>query len=237
MKPNDESERHDPFIEERLTRSDRWVREGRIPFSSKVVPVRESLAVQQWILPTEQVLGFLRNARSFVLIDCECRSHYQRCDNPVETCFLINDAADAYLERRIGRQVSLEEAEEILRYANERGLVHLTIYNPRQYVYAVCSCCTCCCHDLQFLKVHGRGDLIAHSEYVAQTDMESCLHCGDCIERCVFGARVWENDRMHYDPTACYGCGLCVTGCPAQATTMKRRGASDTRVKGTDHEP
>jgi Pyruvate/2-oxoacid:ferredoxin oxidoreductase delta subunit len=213
----------DSSIEERLERYDQWVKEGKIPFSSKVIPVHESLTTQQWVLPTEQVLEFLRNARTFVLINCECRSHYQRCDNPVENCFLINDAADAYLKQGIGRTVSLEEAERVLRYADECGLVHLTIYNPHQYVYAVCSCCFCCCHDLQFLKLHGRKDLIAHSEYVAQTDMEQCIHCGDCIERCVFEARVWEAGQMNYDPGDCYGCGLCVSVCSMEATTMERK--------------
>ena len=46
----------DPYLEERLRRYDRWVAQGRIPVSSRVVPVRESLSTQQWVLPTEQVL-------------------------------------------------------------------------------------------------------------------------------------------------------------------------------------
>lgn len=141
----------------------------------------------------------------------------------MEVCFLLNDAADRYVAEGIGRSVSLEEAMEALRQANERGLVHLTIYNPDQYVYAVCSCCPCCCHDLQFLRLYGRSDLIAHSEYVARTNMEACTHCGDCVERCLFGARVWQDGQMSYDAATCYGCGLCVTVCPADATVMQRR--------------
>ena len=223
MPDHERNNPEDPWLEERLSLYDRWLRERRIPVSSKVVPVRESLETTQWVLPTERVLDLIRNARSCALIDCDCRSHYQRCDNPLETCFLLNDAADAYLESGEGRQVSLAEAEEVLRHANERGLVHLTIYNPHQYVYAVCCCCSCCCHDLQFLKLHGRSDMIARSEYVAETDADRCVHCGDCVARCVFGARVWEGGVMVYDAAACYGCGLCVSVCPAEATTMLRR--------------
>ena len=213
----------DTYIEERLARYDRWVREGKIPFSSKVIPVGESLATQQWVLPTEQVVEFLRNARSFALIPCECRTRHQRCDNPVDVCFLINDAADACVAQGIGRHVSLEEAKDALRRADEHGLIHLTVYNPQQYVYAVCSCCSCCCHDLGFLKQFGRDDLIAHSKYVAHTDSDACTHCGDCIEPCVFEARVWEDGQMRYDAAACYGCGLCVPVCLVEATVMQRR--------------
>ena len=223
MKQDGSNRKKDAFLEERLVQYDQWVRERKVPFSSKVIPVRESLATQQWVVPTEQVIEFLRNARSFALTDCICRSRYRRCDNPVEVCFLLNDAADRYVAEGIGRSVSLEEAVEVLRQANERGLVHLTVYEPGQYVYAVCSCCSCCCHDLQFLRVYGRSDLIARSEYVAQTDMEACTHCGDCVERCVFGARVWKDGQISYDPAACYGCGLCVTVCSVDATVMQRR--------------
>jgi Pyruvate/2-oxoacid:ferredoxin oxidoreductase delta subunit len=223
MKQEGSNMEKDAFLEERLAQYDQWLHERKVPFSSKVIPVRESLATQQWVVPTEQVIEFLRNARSFALTECTCRSHYRRCDNPLEVCFLLNDAADRYVAEGIGRSVSLEEAVEVLRQANERGLVHLTVYEPSQYVYAVCSCCSCCCHDLQFLKSYGRSDLVARSEYVAQTDMGACTHCGDCIERCVFGARIWKDGQMRYDAAACYGCGLCVTVCSVEAIVMQRR--------------
>ena len=83
-----------------------------------MIPVGESLETKQWVLPTEQVIEFLRNARSFAPTNCVCRSHYQRCDNPVEVCFLINDAADIYVAKGIGRYVSLEESVSVLRQAN-----------------------------------------------------------------------------------------------------------------------
>jgi Pyruvate/2-oxoacid:ferredoxin oxidoreductase delta subunit len=219
--------RGDPYLDKRLARYDRWMQEGRIPFSSKVIPVRESVAAQQWVLPTEQAIELLRNARSFALADCACRSRYGRCDNPIEVCFFINDVADELVAEGTARRVPLDEAIDRLRLANEHGLVHLTIYNPEQYVYAVCSCCTCCCHDMQFLQVYGRSDVIAHSEYVARTDLDSCVHCGDCIERCVFGARMWQDGKMRYDVGACYGCGLCVTVCPVNATSMELRSKAD----------
>lgn len=213
----------DAYLEERLARYDAWLREGRICFSSRVIPVREALDVKQWVLPTEQVIEFLRSSRSFALTRCECRSHFQLCDNPLEVCFLLDDAADQAVADRTARRVSLDEAVRALHQANERGLVHLTIYEPEHTVYAVCSCCSCCCHDLQFLQTYGRSDLIARSEYVARTDMEACTQCGTCAERCVFAARVWQDGRLGYDVAACYGCGLCVTVCPVGATVLKPR--------------
>lgn len=219
----------DAYLGDRLARYDAWMREGRIPFSSKVIPIHEALDAKQWVLPTEQVIEFLRTARTYAITSCTCRSHYQRCNNPLEVCFLLDDAADLAVADGAARHVSLEEAVCALSEANDRGLVHLTIYAPEQTVYAVCSCCSCCCHDLQFLKVYGRSDLIARSEYIAQTDMAACVQCGACVQRCVFGARVWEDSRMSYSPGACYGCGLCVTVCTVGATVLRQRGPAVSR--------
>ncbi|UCC40636.1 MAG: 4Fe-4S dicluster domain-containing protein [Candidatus Aminicenantes bacterium] len=223
MKQNKKNETRDLELEKRLERVDRWIREGKIPFSSKVVPIYESLSTQQWVLPTEQVIGILRNARSFALTKCECRERYQRCGNPLEVCFLINDEADKNVAEGKAHHIQIGKAVEVLRQANEKGLVHLTIYNPEQHVFAVCSCCACCCHDLQFLRKYGRADLIAHSDYIVHTDRDACVHCGDCVERCVFGARVWDDEQMNYNADDCYGCGLCVTVCSAKAAVLHRR--------------
>jgi Pyruvate/2-oxoacid:ferredoxin oxidoreductase delta subunit len=212
----------DAYLEDRLTQYDAWLREGRIPFSSKVIPVREALDVKQWVLPTEQVIEFLRSARTYALARCTCRNHYQRCNNPLEVCLLLDNAADHAVADSSARHVSLEEAMRVLRQANEHGLVHLTIYEPEQTVYAVCSCCSCCCHDLQFLQIYDRSDLIARSEYGAQTDVQACTQCGACVQRCVFGARLWKDGHLSYDVGACYGCGLCVTVCPVGATVLTK---------------
>ena len=212
----------DTFLEERLEKYDKWLRQGQISFSSKVIPVGESIKAPQWILPSEQVLEILRDARSIALTNCVCRSHYHRCDNPVEVCLLLDEYGDKFVANGGARHVSFEEATEVLCYANERGLIHLSLYRPDHKLYALCSCCPCCCHDLQIIRLYNRSELMVRSEYVAVTDMEVCIHCGKCIDRCIFDARTWEEGHMMYNADACYGCGLCVTTCPVDATFMQR---------------
>jgi len=58
-------ENRDEELEKRMLMFDGWVKEGKIPSSSKVIPVQQSLAGLQWVLPTQQVLEILRNSRSF----------------------------------------------------------------------------------------------------------------------------------------------------------------------------
>jgi NAD-dependent dihydropyrimidine dehydrogenase PreA subunit len=216
-------EERDEELENRMHMFDGWVKEGKIPYSSKVIPVQQSVECLQWVLPTQQVLEILRNSRSYALANCLCRTKHKRCDNPLEVCFYTNDVADKKVDQGAARRVSLQEAAIALKLANEYGLVHLTIYNPEQHVYALCSCCECCCHDFEFMKKLGRPDLVAHSDYVAMVDKDACVQCGACAERCVFDAQVMEDDKSVFHQEKCYGCGLCVSTCPSHAIQMVLR--------------
>jgi ferredoxin len=211
----------DEYLRKYSNDYDQWLEEGKIPYSSKVIPVNQSLSADHWVMPSAQVLELLRNARSFAVADCLCRTHYKRCDKPLEVCFYLNDFADKYVASGRARTISLEEAGERLKMADEHGLVHTTLNRPDQYNFAVCSCCSCCCHDLQLKLEFGREDLVVQSDYCARTDASACTHCGACVERCVFQARTMEDDEMHYDLKKCYGCGLCVSVCPEEATVME----------------
>ena len=187
--------------------------------------MRRSLEFLQWVLPTQQVLEILRNSRSYALANCLCRSKHQRCDNPLEVCFYINDVADQKSRARRGpprRPAGGGGGPEAGQ--PEHGLVHLTIYNPEQHVYALCSCCECCCHDIGFMKQLGRPDLVAHSDYVAVVDTEACVQCGECTLSGVFLApRAGNRERWCFYQDKCYGCGLCVSTCASNAVQMVLR--------------
>ena len=212
---------NDPFLDERLNRYDKWLNKKLISFSSKVIPVCESLEGKQWILPEARVREILKTARSIALTHCLCRTHYKRCDSPTEVCLLMNETGEKSVAMGKGRHIDTDEAVRVLRKADESGLVHLSLYRPDHQVFALCSCCNCCCHDLQIIQQYDRRELMVHSEYIAETDMELCIHCGECPDRCVFKARKMDaSGELAYDPGACYGCGLCVSVCPVRATQM-----------------
>jgi ferredoxin len=155
---------------------------------------------------------------------------YKRCNNPLEICILTNDTADQWVAQGNARYITIEEAKERLKLANKFGLIHLTFYNPAQYIYALCSCCECCCHDLQFLKKYQRPDLIAHADYVAEVDTTTCIQCGTCAKRCVFCAHEDDKRQVTFHQDKCYGCGVCATTCPSGAIRMKLRSQLVSRV-------
>ena len=210
----------DRFLEERLEKYERWINDGEISHASKVIPVRESIEAKQWVMPRDQVMEILKDADPIGVTDCVCRRHYRRCDNPVEVCLQLNSVAAKAIAKGKARQVTVPEAERILLNADQKGLVHLTFFMPGPEIYALCSCCDCCCHDLQLLKRYRRPDIMARSDCIVETDTNACTHCGTCIDRCVFDARKWSGDETSYDSSKCYGCGLCATVCPEDAIAM-----------------
>jgi len=216
----------DEYLGKRVAQYDNWLREGRIAFSSRVIPVGQSLEARQWVLPTEQVQELLRSVELIALQPCECRSRYQRCEHPRDVCLLFDEVAEKYLGRQEARRVTLQEAFEVLEAADSSGLVHLALYMPDHKVYALCSCCSCCCHDMQIVREYGRSELMVRSQYVSGTDYSLCIHCGECVERCIFEARSMnEAGELRYEAAKCLGCGLCVTTCPVGAVGMALREA------------
>ncbi len=200
-----------------------WHKKGRITNTSKVIPIGESLAAKQWVIPTQRVEHYIKNSRCVALTHCRCRTLGKKCDSPTETCFLFNDVGEKAISDGRARKVTLEEARQYLALADKAGLVPMTLFDPEQHILALCHCCPCCCHDLQFMINQKRDDLVAQADYAAVQDSAQCSNCGICVERCHFGARSMVDGSLALDPEKCYGCGLCVTTCPEDAISMQRR--------------
>jgi hypothetical protein len=141
----------DAFLRKKLAEDEMWIIKGETGYSSKVVPVHESIATRQWVLPAEQVMDIVQQASSIALKACLCRSQYRRCDHPLDVCLVLNTAADDLVAKGMARQVSLEQATAVIQQANERGLIHLSFYESARKPAFLCTCCACCCYELQLL--------------------------------------------------------------------------------------
>jgi len=175
------------------------------------------------IVTQDEAFNILTRAYSYVLVPCSCRLTFGNCQKPINTCINLNESANELLERGIGRQITMEECQEVLTIADREGLVHIVISAPGQPDYALCSCCSCCCHDLQALLKYNRSNWVKKANVIAHYDVKKCISCFKCVDRCVFGARKNVNGQFIYTLELCYGCGLCVTTCPTEAITLQNR--------------
>ncbi|MFW9995812.1 MAG: 4Fe-4S binding protein [Candidatus Odinarchaeota archaeon] len=211
------------YLSTRIQITDEALDSGQLKYSSKVIPVRKSIPVQQHILPRNQAIKLLEEAELLALTTCGCRSAFNNCGKRLDVCLIMDKEAEYYISREQATKITLSKAKNILEIADEAGLVHLTLYLPGQKAYAICSCCSCCCHELQALIKLGKKKYVAKSDYIANYDPESCNGCGTCLERCVFNARVVREEKIVVIEENCYGCGLCITGCPTEAVKLVLR--------------
>jgi Pyruvate/2-oxoacid:ferredoxin oxidoreductase delta subunit len=184
------------------------------------VPVNVMVEAEHRVYDLSEMKEILGGAEKIVLQDCGCKTEYDNCDSPQRTCLNLDRSADQALEfeEYNPQEVSLGEAVEALEMSHKAGLVHMAYTmkgDDRPTV--ICSCCPCCCHTLGGLLRFGISTHVLTSSYVAEDDVENCINCGACVDRCVFMARNMTDGEMLYDVSNCFGCGLCVSTCPTDA--------------------
>ncbi len=190
------------------------------PFT-RVIPVGQPLEVKNRILAYEDVDSLIENAQRVAVTNCTCRLISGKCDKPVEVCLQIDKAAAYTADRGSGREITKEEARDILRLSEEAGLVHVTM-NRAGESHFICNCCDDCCMSFTQL-ISDAVNLCDPSRFAARVDTESCTGCALCEERCYFGALSLNDDGIAAVlEEKCMGCGLCQIACPEKAISMEQ---------------
>lgn len=198
------------------------------PSFHRVIPVQEAVPTGIEIAPYHQVQGILAEAKSFGVRDCICRVQRRLaghpCDHPVENCLVFAPYEHAFdhAEEEGVRPISREEAYAVLAAARDAGLVH-TVNNVQGRHGYICNCCTCSCGLLRGIREFGIWNAVAHSPFRSRVDADLCIGCGDCVERCQFGALSLVDDVCQVDANHCLGCGQCVLVCPSGALELEPR--------------
>lgn len=209
------------------------------PSGHRVIPVEESIAFEPEIFPYERASELLQGAKAWGVRDCICRVQQRLvgkgCDHPVEVCLLFAPVEGVFDHSDVTRALTKEEALRILRETEEAGLVHSTA-NYRDGHYYICNCCSCCCGFLRSVVEFGVPTAVAHSDFRAVVDEDECVGCGDCAERCQFGALSVPGDVCVVDYARCLGCGQCVTVCPSEALRLERRPDAEILPMPLDHD-
>jgi Pyruvate/2-oxoacid:ferredoxin oxidoreductase delta subunit len=195
----------------------------------RVIPVEEKLDVKTEILPFEKVSKLIEEAKNIAVNPCACRLSANKCEKPLEVCFSFDRTADFMVKHRNGRQVTKEEAMEILKKAEDAGLVH-TMSNQQKVANFICNCCTDCCILLRGISELHNPRTIAKSNFMPEIDREACRLCETCTKWCPLGALYrhhphtedLSDDRIMILEERCIGCGICAHKCPHDAIALIR---------------
>ena len=192
----------------------------RVPFM-RVVPVNVAIEARPQVLAMDDVEKMVQDAEVIAVTNCSCRVIRPVENVPLEVCMQLDKAATYAIDRGTGRELTKEQAMEMLRMCEEEGLVHCVI-NTQALGYMICNCDNQSCanwpKDRKQTKI-----FTAPSRFSAVVDSDACSACEACIDRCFFDAISMEgtNDTALIAEDNCMGCGLCIVTCPENAITMK----------------
>ncbi|MCB2227014.1 MAG: 4Fe-4S dicluster domain-containing protein [Desulfarculaceae bacterium] len=192
----------------------------------RTIPVGQSIDAGHRIMPHEQAEDLIRRQKKLWVAPCICRREHtlvgKGCGKLEESCLIFGSGAYYYERRGVGRGITQEEALEIIKNADEQGLV-LQPTNAEKIIN-ICCCCGDCCQVLKTLKRHPRPGELASTPFLAAADPEECIGCGVCVDRCQMDAlSLDDDDKVVLAVERCIGCGLCVSTCPSGALSLERK--------------
>jgi len=194
------------------------------------------------LLPFERASEIVREAGVVSVSLCYCRHKAEhlgkQCAAPIENCLSLHKGAEFVIRHGHGRAIDPVQAGEILERSREAGLVFIADNVQRRVTY-ICSCCGCCCGQLQAVNRHGLVGAVRTSSSIANIDPERSTGCGRCAHRCRGQAiairvrapheRVRPRDGKErpmlgvVDEGLCLGCGVCKPACKKGALRMTPR--------------
>lgn len=194
----------------------------------RTIPIGKSITPEMKIATYDDLKKFIETTDGPIGIqDCICRQKKnlegESCKKVKtnEVCWSFGFAAKMYQEKGLNRLLSKDEALDIVRMAEKKGLV-LQPGNSQVPIF-MCMCCGCCCEDLYNKKRMGVPAEFFATNYYAQVDSDLCNGCGTCERRCQMEAVTLLDEKSGVDLDRCIGCGVCVPTCPEKAITLKKK--------------
>jgi ferredoxin len=196
---------------------------------ARTITVQEQLPPGTKIYPFEQIIELVEKETYFGAAKCYCRHHAYLLDRPCQvkgvpeySCMMFGKTARYVVERGFGKEITKQEALQILKATEDAGLVHNTNNFIDSTVF-VCNCCGCCCGFLKMLKKFDSNAMLSYSNFVVEADTDLCSGCELCLERCQVQALSLADELITIDTKRCLGCGNCVSVCPTGCLSMARR--------------
>lgn len=155
----------------------------------RVIPIEKAIDGNSRACSYEEISKYLDDAHRYSVSNCSCRTAREimgeGCGHLKEDmCIQLDHAAEYYIRTGRGREITRQEADEIIRRAEDNGLVHqIPNTDGSGKTHAICNCCGCGCYALRSSTMFKNNDM-SRSNYVSKVDKEKCVACGQCAENC-----------------------------------------------------
>jgi len=159
----------------------------------RVIPIEMAIQGESRRASYEEISKYLNENDKFSVSDCSCRTVREAmgegCGHLKEDmCIQLGHAAEYYVRTGRGRAITREEAFDIIKRAEENGLVHqIPNTDGPGKTHAICNCCGCSCLALRSAEMYLNPDMV-RSNYVSKVDTTKCVGCGECVSGCQVNA-------------------------------------------------
>lgn len=196
--------------------------------TNRVITVARTVAVGNQVHTYDQVQAYIDKYDPIAVTTCFCRHAAQlRGEDthgmPNDVCMQFGLGAQFAVERLNGRQVSKEEAREVLQRSEAAGLIHMST-NMTDDIGFICNCDRWHCVAVTHALAKPKPGLAFSSGFEPRFEAELCTACETCIDRCPAEALQMGPEAVPLvDLDRCFGCAVCATGCPEEAIHMHNR--------------
>ena len=155
----------------------------------RVMPVMSAIENNSRTASYDELSTLIENATAISVGPCSCRRSRRLIGEGCghledDMCMYLNDNAISFSQNGEHRLISKEEAYEILKRAEDNGLVHEINQTPGfEEATAICNCCGCSCYALRITELF-RSPEGVRSNFIARVDKDKCVACGQCVENC-----------------------------------------------------
>jgi NADPH-dependent glutamate synthase beta subunit-like oxidoreductase/NAD-dependent dihydropyrimidine dehydrogenase PreA subunit len=169
---------------------------GNLPVGGgvmRIIPIEKAIDGETRRASFEELSHYIEENDDISVADCSCRRSRrlmgEGCGHlEKDMCIQLGDAARYYIKSGRGRRITKDEAYDILRRAEENGLMHqIPNTDGSGHTHAICNCCGCSCFSLRTVEYFHTPGMI-RSNYVAKVDSEKCVACGECVAHCPVNA-------------------------------------------------
>ena len=194
----------------------------------RTIPIEQSINHEINIATYEDIRNIFEKANQPIAVtECICKKGTDligkscKITNRREICMAIDWMAQLYIDQGWARQITKEEALEILQKNEDDGLI-INVENTENPTF-FCGCCTCCCGLTAGLKYLHQPSKLAGNNFYANINEELCSGCGVCVERCQLEAITLIDNISKINTNRCIGCGNCIAVCPVEAIKLIKK--------------
>ena len=159
----------------------------------RVIPVESAIPADAEQIDNERCNKYIEDNEGHMSVTpCQCRRVRRLMgegsgDLDEGLCIFMGHVGDMFNNTGKGRPITVAEAKELIKKAEERGCVHQITTLHQGETFAICNCMPESCLALGVSQYYNTP-ATSKSNYVAEIDKEKCVACGQCTDRCANNA-------------------------------------------------